>query len=281
MYITMKEARIHNLITRFFKNYSNDKLEVGLTKSELSDKLFFREEDYDYVIEENILEVKGDTYVPTSKLIKEVEKMRDKKNDNDEEIENLANEYKKKFDELASDGSYTPTKELILLADKIHWHILPEYEEYMIVNSEIYPNYNTKEYYNHFHTLEDLYRELTNAGKNIESKKGDVNLNKEIGIKIYSRRWGHDDKYTIIRTTTGWNVSFHQEKEGIKEGEALIRTLEHDFINYPNSLDRFMYDLWNRADREEMSVEELKLYLERIAEWINICEKNTPEGIEE
>src|SRR5680860_1479486 len=104
--------------------------------------------------------------------------------------------------------------------------------------------------------------------------------NNEIKIAVYSRRWGHDDHYDVIRTTSGWNVSFHQMNKGNKEGEALIKTLEHDQINYPNSLGRFMWHLWNKAGSEEIGVEELNKYLDAISNWINICEKNTPKNIE-
>ncbi|QAA32703.1 hypothetical protein [Clostridium manihotivorum] len=280
MYITQKEARIHNLINRFCKNYSIEELKDGFTADELSNRLFFRQEDFNYVIEENILILKNEKYMPTEKLIKQFTKIKGKLKKEDETLEALKMDYKRKFEELINSNNYEPTKEIIELAYKIHWYILPEYEEYMIVNSEIYPNENTKDYYNHYHTLEDLYNELLGNGKNIASKKGDMNLNKDIKIAIYSRRWGHDDYYRIARTTTGWKVSFHQTREGSKEGEALIKHLEHDSISYPNSLSRFMLDLWNKADSEEMSIEDLKEYLESITMWINVCEKNTPENIE-
>jgi len=169
---------------------------------------------------------------------------------------------------------------LINLASKIHWHILPEYEEYMIVNSELYPNKDTREYYNHFHTLEDLYKELTQSGKKVSSKKGDKNLNKKINIEIYSRRWGHRSTYFVERTLEGWTVTFHQKKVGDKEGNALIEILEHDLINYPHELGAFMWHLWNKADGTEVTIENLKVDLDQIANWINVCEKKTPEGIE-
>lgn len=280
MYITQEEARIHNLIMRFENEYSINDLKEGRELSELSNKLYFREIDFEIAIEGGILEKKEGKYYPTEKLIHSVKELQAKKR-NDVNLEEMKKQYIQEFEEVAKDYSYDKiTKELIELASKIHWNELPEYEEYMIVNSELYPNKDTLQYYDHFHTLEDLYNELIGKGKNKKSKKGDINLNQEIEIRIYSRRWGHEDRYSIIRTTKGWDVHFHQEKKGGKEGEALINTLRHDFINYPNSLGNFMWHLWNKAENNEMTVEELKYDLERIARWINLCEENTPEGIE-
>lgn len=279
MHISKEEARIHNLIIRFAKN--KELLDTGkLSRADLTDKLFFRAEDFKIAIDGNILRGENDFFFPTDYLKGEVDRLLGNTIKDGQELDSLKNEYLSKFDDLNESGSYRPTRELINLASKIHWHVLPEYEEYMIVNSELYPNKDTQEYYNHFHTLEDLYKELTGEGKKVESKKGDINLNKEIDIKIYSRRWGHKDTYSVERTLEGWTVTFHQKKAGDKEGKALIETLEHDFINYPHELGVFMWHLWNKADSNEMTVEELEQDLKKIANWINVCEENTPEGIE-
>lgn len=280
MYITEQEARIHNLIMRFMKMYQIDELNEWVEREELAKKVYFREADYENSVEAGILEREGNEYRPTSKLKESIAKL-DRQKRNDEDIADLKKQYKEKFKSLADNFSYNNiTKELVDLASKIHWNILPEYEEYMIVNSEIYPNDEPEEYYNHYHTLEDLYKELNGEGKNIKSKKGDVTLNKEISMRIFSRRWGHDDEYTITRTLEGWDVVLHQKKTGNKEGEALISTLKHDLINYPHSLGNYMWYLWNKADNNEMTVEQLKEDLDKIANWINQCEKSTPEGIE-
>lgn len=279
MHISKEEARVHNLINRFAKNDHLLGVDV-LSKDDLRDKLFFREEDFRIAINGNILKNRNGGFLTTDHLIEEVNRLLNQTIEDEQELASLKKEYLSKFQELSESGSYRPTEVLINLASEIHWHILPEYEEYMIVNSELYPNKDTREYYNHFHTLEDLYKELTGYGKKVESKKGDINLNKQIDINIYSRRWGHNDSYSIERTLEGWTVTFHQEKAGNKEGEALIETLRHDFINYPHELGTFMWHLWNKADSNEMTVNELQKDLEQIADWINACEKTTPEGIE-
>lgn len=279
MYISKEEARVHNLINRFAKNKNLLGVEQ-LSKIDLTDKLFFREEDFQIAIDGNILKKESGGFFTTDLLKDEVNRVLSNIIENKQELARLEEEYLSKFKELNESGSYRPTEELIDLASKIHWHILPEYEEYMIVNSELYPNKDTREYYNHFHTLEDLYKELTQSGKKVSSKKGDINLNQKINIKIYSRRWGHHDTYSVERTLEGWTVTFHQKKVGDKEGNALIEILEHDLINYPHELGVFMWHLWNKADGTEVTIENLKVDLDQIANWINVCEEKTPEGIE-
>lgn len=279
MYINENEARIHNLILRLYKSCESEKLKKGLDKAKLSNEIYFRESDFKIAIDGGVLVEDNERYVATEELIEQIEILKTKRR-NDSDISERKKEFQEKFKILDSSDSYTPTKELIELASNIHWNILPEYEEYMIVNSELYPNVDTEEYYNHFHALEDLYKELISQGKKVNSKKGDVNLNKAITINIYSRRWGHTDPYNIERTVNGWKVRFHQEREGSKEGDALIKTLRHDLINYPASLGTFMWHLWNKADASEMSIDELRVDLEQIANWINVCEENTPKDIE-
>ena len=280
MYVSKDDARIHNLIIRFFN--ANGKLTVNdkFSRSDLGEALHFRQEDFSIAVRGKLLSEEGEEYVPTKQLVRKVAELAAKRV-RTPNTEGIKAEFINHFESLESSGSYRPTKELIELAVQIHWSIIPEYEEYMIVNSDIFPNVDPWNYYNHFHTLEDLYKELTNQGKDVTSKKGDMNLGKSIDIDIYSRRWGHKDRYSVMRTIEGWSVTMHQERVGNREGEALIKTLEHDFINYPKNLDMFMLHLWNRADRDEMDVEEMGAHLQSIAEWINLCEQSTPQGIEE
>ncbi len=281
MYISHEEARVHNIIQRIFTNGILDEINQGIAQSDLEYKLKLRKEDFRFLISKNILVEKENKFYPTSELIKEIEKIKSRKlNNSPEEVNEMKSKFIRIFEELRDTKKYV-SKDAISLAEKIHWNILPEYEEYIIVNSEIYPNKDTKEYYNCYHTLEDLYNEIKGKGKKINSLKGDINLGIDIHVEVYTRRWGHTDSYTITRTIDGWDVSFYQKITGGKEGEALIKTLDHDYVNYPNELGTFMMHLWNRADRDEMSVEELSRHLNDIVEWINICEKNTPEGIEE
>ncbi|MFA5528838.1 MAG: hypothetical protein WC996_09535 [Peptostreptococcales bacterium] len=280
MYITENEARAHNLVMRLFKEYTIDELKEGLSTNQLSQDIYFRESDYNNAVDEaGILKFEQGLFKGTKELFDQIAGLSAHKRA-DKDIHETIDIFKKKFKDLFDSEANRATRELVRLANKIHWNILPEYEEYMIVNSELLPNIDTEKYYNHFHTLEDLYRELNHEGKNVKSKKGDLNLYKKIGVEIYSRRWDHNDVYFIERTVKGWRVTFRETREGGKEGEALTISLRHDLINYPHSLRNFMLNLWKKADAQEVSVEELKKDLDQIAHWISICEKNTPVDIE-
>lgn len=277
MLISRKEARIHNLLNRLLKEKVNLKNEI--TKDYLSSSLYFRKQDFVYMIEEELfIQEESGKFKTTDKLMERLDEWK-KKVRSDQNLPTKEKKFINEFEQLKSTKKYVD-ESAINLACEIHWNRLPEYEEYMIVNREEYPNEDTKEYYNHYHALEDLYNEIKDNGKNVNSVLGDCNLDMEIQVPIYTRRWGNDDNYTITRTVNGWDVDFFGKKSGGKNGEALIKTLEHDSVIYPVALPRFMEDLWILADENEMSKEELEIYLNKIAKWISNCEHGTPEGIE-
>lgn len=41
----------------------------------------------------------------------------------------------------------------------------------------------------------------------------EVNMNTQFHMKVFSRRWGHEDKYEVKRTDTAWNFR-HDERGG-------------------------------------------------------------------
>ncbi|MBU3072832.1 hypothetical protein [Clostridium estertheticum] len=166
------------------------------------------------------------------------------------------------------------------IAIKLHWKYVPIYPEQYIINSNIIPEESLKEYYDHFHPLEDLYRYIFEESKiSWKSTYGDINLNKEISMEIYTTRWGHYDNYRIKRTLDGWGISgLHSGNvKCAKDGEgALTDLLKHDSVCYPEEgLKYAMELLWNEADSTEMKMEELRRKISDIAEWINEVEKVT------
>lgn len=159
-------------------------------------------------------------------------------------------------------------------------HKVPIYPEQYIANSNIIHEESLKEYYDHFHPLEDLYRYIFEGSKiSWKSTYGDINLNKEISMEIYTTRWGHYDNYRIKRTLDGWGISgLHSGNvKCAKDGEgALTDLLKHDSVCYPEEgLKYAMELLWNEADSTEMKMEELRRKISDIAEWINEVEKVT------
>lgn len=171
-------------------------------------------------------------------------------------------------------------KEMIALAIEIHFYELPEFKETTIRNRGVIPEENPEEFYNHYHTLRDLYNWIENPEKEkyeIRSLKGDVTLNEELEFKVYSRRWGHKDTYSVVRTTEGWNCIFFTKYVGGKNGEAILNSMVHDGISYPISLEYDFKTLWDLADNSEMSLEELQCKISEIAEWVSEVEESKPE----
>ena len=164
----------------------------------------------------------------------------------------------------------------IEIAKKLHYIVLPIYSETMIENRGITPEENMDEYYNHFHSLEDLYYEITGKGIDYKDIGGDCNLNKEISIKIYSSRWGHEDNYIIKRTINGWHLSMLAYTGDFnKDGYGkFFDSLKHDGIFFPKEAISYALELlWDEADSSPMSIKILKDKLTEIAEWINNVEK--------
>jgi len=107
--------------------------------------------------------------------------------------------------------------------------------------------------------------------------EGDCNLNKKIEIKIFTRRWGHEDIYIFKRTIEGWEVSFMGErKECDRNGEGgFFDFLKKDFVFFPEEgVKHAVKILWEEADKTKMSIEELQRKLQEIADWISDVEKN-------
>ena len=85
-------------------------------------------------------------------------------------------------------------------------------------------------------------------------------------LKVYSHRWGHDDRYRISKTDKGWHI-VHISINGPcdKTGAPyLFENLRQDSINYPHDLGGYMKHLWKRATAENMSEDEIQKQLDLI-----------------
>jgi len=102
-------------------------------------------------------------------------------------------------------------------------------------------------------------------------------------LSIYSRRWGHNDSYSIKITDNGWDFTAtmtHLSGECDKKGNPFVfKALDHESINYPKELDEYLEHLWYVIKEEGLSREEIQESLNTLADWINLCEKNSPSGI--
>jgi hypothetical protein len=152
----------------------------------------------------------------------------------------------------------------------------PVHHRYMIKNRGMAAD--DPEFYYHIHPVEDLLDYIDNIHANDDPE--DQTINHEFEFRVFSRRWGHDDVYDIRRTKGGWEIGFHYEYDCDKSGSSgLYELLDHDSINYPEELPGYFAWLWKQAAEQGLSHEDVQLALKQLADWVSLCEKNTPKGL--
>lgn len=283
-----ESARLHNLLIRVYKatTKKSNYLDVNedLSKEALH-SLFFRESDFRIINNQNkYFSHIGSSY--TLSIMAKTKIVQYSINHRQFKELDLKDEFISKFESLQNESMLEQSEEgrifneLIGLAEKLHWKFQPEYEEYMLVNSGRFPEDDLTKYYDHYHTLEDLYWVLTGSSKKkkIKSYLGDINLNKQFDFNVFSKRWGHYDRYKVCRTLDGWDVDFLMTGgTGDKEGSAIIRCLEHDLISYPHNIKSYFRDVWEYADKNTVAVDKLAKKMNKLAEWISYSEIKKPQ----
>lgn len=153
----------------------------------------------------------------------------------------------------------------------------PKHHRYMIQNRGMKSDH--KEFYYHIHPVEDLLAFIENIHANDDPE--DITIGIEFKINVFSRRWGHDDTYTLKRIESGWDIRFiSRGGESDKQGNpALFEILDADSINYPAALGEYLEFLWYQAEAEGLTEVEIQEYINKLGEWISITEKNSPKGI--
>jgi hypothetical protein len=289
MDISKLQARERNLKIKIATEYINGnfKLKNTLSVEEIKNLFYFREADFKNSLK-TFFSKKGKGYILKQAVANEIEGINQYHNNSLQSFESSKaifietfGEYRDNFRKnmMASD-SYEKYQilygTLSLHLETLHWVMLPEYDEQIMINRGILPETNILDYYNHYHTLEDLYEVLTGVLKPSNTFKGDINLNKKFTFKVFSRRWDHDDHYSVERRIDGWYVS-HISINGLskKDGSGpLLKNLEHDSIQFPVDGVKYAFEtLWDMADETEMSVDELQYKLQEIADWISAVEK--------
>jgi len=162
-------------------------------------------------------------------------------------------------------------------ASELHKLVKPTHHKYMIQNRRVSPD--EREFYNHIHPVEDLLRFIKDPHANDDPE--DQTINHEFEIKIYSRRWEHDDIYHIKRIEDGWEV-LHLTLSGVcdKSGRPYIfENLRQDSINYPEALPGYLEWLWEKSAETGLTHEQVQLSLNELGNWISACEKTSPTGI--
>ena len=137
-----------------------------------------------------------------------------------------------------------------------------------MINSGRLPEKGIEEFYDHYHMLQALRRDILGKGVTMDIK-GDLTLGKRLTFKVYNRRWGHADIYGITRTVEGWNISHITTGKSEKDGEG---ALTEEGVKYALS------ELWEQAEDGELTLSELQERLQQVADWISIVEKAVGEG---
>lgn len=285
--LNFDEVRLYNLALRIVFKYIKDDIDLikknQLSEKELKEDFKFGKKDfalinYNYENEYFHYFEEAKSYIFAMKLIDIY--MSYKSNYKSSISEKEINDFKEKFlefkeyifDRKGNEEYKKLIAPLLELAPKLHWHYLPIYSDNIVYNRGAIPEKQPDIFYDHYHTLEDLYEVIIGSPYKLESNLGDINLDEEIAITIYSNRWQSEDTYIVKRTLNGWDTDFFGGVEGDKEGSAFIQCLEHDSISYPSNIGYKFEALWNRADTTEMSTEELKNNLQKIADWVIVTE---------
>lgn len=289
------KARIRNLKIKLYKvllSKGEVILEQNYSEEAIQKKLFFKKTDIMYYLD-NFFELDNGKYSLKQTIKDDFEEYSAKYNlhsSNEQELKILLKKYYEEIRDIYL--NFKPTEkaqEIILktkeIAAKLHWIYLPIYSEQIIISSDLIPEEDVLEYYNHFHTIEDLYRVIfENEEIAWDSIQGDINLNATIKLNIYSSRWGHHDIYSVKRTLVGWNFNhlsydINCTKDGTVSGkkrDGFFSILAHDSIQYPYNGVKFALEtLWEIADSTSMSIKELEIKLQEIGDWINAVEKAT------
>lgn len=151
----------------------------------------------------------------------------------------------------------------------------PKHHSYMTENRGL-PRDHEK-FYMHVHPVEDLLAFIEDEHANDDPV--DQTIDHEFEFTVYSRRWGHDDTYSLSRTNTGWDVNFTHSGPCDKAGRPfLYSNFENDMVFYPAALQGLLEWLWRKASEEGLSHESVQESLNQLANWVKATSLSAPSG---
>ena len=99
---------------------------------------------------------------------------------------------------------------------------------------------------------------------------------------VYTRRWSHDDKYTIEMTPKGWHVT-----QGMIDGDGdrtgfpgLAECFGQDSVSYPAQIGHYFEKIWKLLNANQVSDAQAQAHFDAIGRWVSECEKATPAYID-
>lgn len=179
---------------------------------------------------------------------------------------------KYRFDVVRLDSIYSDLHDTIVV---LHWGQLPILNKWLMINSERIPEEDVVGFYNHYHMLSAIMRDIQGNGEKM-TRQGDETLNHKFVFSVFTRRYDTYDSYRIQRTVDGWfaghiSINGPCEKDGTG---ALTANLEHDNVFYPEDGVKYaMSELWEQAEEGELTKEQLQERLQQIADWISAVER--------
>lgn len=275
-----KERNILINLTRYLKKNNKD-INERFSEDEINENILLKKIDYlvykDKIFTKCTLNIKKDKKEKIQKYLDNFNENKDY--DGEEKLKKIYTNLKNMLER----GEYNYNsfngliQEGIQLAKKLHWKYLPIYDEQTMKNRGCLPEDNIDEYYNHYHTIEDLYEETIGKEIKFDLLNGDETLNKEVDFKVYTVRWNSYDTYRVKRTIYGWEVRYLSIlPKTLKDGTGgLFDNLRHDSVFFPEEGVAYaMEQIWDLADSGKLSFNEMKEKLEEVAVWISDVERN-------
>lgn len=100
----------------------------------------------------------------------------------------------------------------------------------------------------------------------------------EFDFSVFTRRWGHFEKYVLTLTEKGWHVAY-SGMEGDSDAAAyptLYANFRQDFVAYPEAIKGAI--AWIHREHPGFTDDEVQDGLARLAGWVSELERTTPQG---
>ena len=202
------------------------------------------------------------------------------------ELEGICEEVWQAFEMKRSGTGNIDIKELYeKMANKAHElhmslknrRIDVKHHKYMLENRGCSPE--DLEFYRHIHPVEDLLEFIEDTSANDDPV--DKTIGEKFTLRIYTRRWGHDDVYYLSRSNNGWHIeTITNRGESNKGGyPVLFDAFKHDGVCYPKQTGEFLEFLWDKAKEDGLDKAAVQKGLDDLGKWISKCEKSVPKGV--